>query len=506
VPDFTLKPGFKFPAKPSVEALAYFRAKKLRPGFDWRDVWREEHATNFTVAKAMQHDILTDIRGALDDALSEGHTFAQFRNELTPMLQARGWWGIQSATDPVTGETRDVQLGSPRRLKTIYRANMRTARAAGQWQRAQRTKRTHPYFVYELGPSENHREEHVSWAGLMLPIDHPFWQTHYPPNGWGCKCRLRQITKREYDRLNDTGNYLTEAPEITKREWLNKRTGEVLQVPRGIDPGWDTNPGLARRATAERQLKEKKAAATKIVKAPLPAASPGLWSSDESAVFSTIKGIDQGGITKVISTIPGAEKQVEQLRQFLHKHPVKTIAIKAAEMSRGKTAHKIEPEVRKFLGGRFSHYALGAFTIGRATRALGFTNRAFDHVVIKAKATERMDKVMPADLLKTVADATAAFTRGELQWGSVSALNGAARTAGVWAHEIGHQIHYKAGMPHRPAEFPSLTRYGETNQMEWHAEHFTAWLLNRDALAKWNKSVAEYIDKVVKTAVNSTGS
>lgn len=25
---------------------------------------------------------------------------------------------------------------------------------------------------------------------LTLRHDHPFWDTHFPPNGWGCKCRV----------------------------------------------------------------------------------------------------------------------------------------------------------------------------------------------------------------------------------------------------------------------------------------------------------------------------
>ena len=39
------------------------------------------------------------------------------------------------------------------------------------------------------------RPEHRAWHGLILPIDHPLWDTHYPPNGWGCRC-LRAWTLR----------------------------------------------------------------------------------------------------------------------------------------------------------------------------------------------------------------------------------------------------------------------------------------------------------------------
>jgi uncharacterized protein with gpF-like domain len=29
------------------------------------------------------------------------------------------------------------------------------------------------------------RPMHAAWHNTVLPFDHPFWKTHYPPNGWG---------------------------------------------------------------------------------------------------------------------------------------------------------------------------------------------------------------------------------------------------------------------------------------------------------------------------------
>lgn len=239
--------AYKFPADPPKEALDYLRAKNLLPSFDHRDVWRDEHATQFTVAKATTVDVLQAVRDEVDRALAEGRTFAQFQKDLQPRLADIGWWGSKEMVDPLTGETRLVRLGSPRRLKTIYSTNMRTARAAGQWERIERTQSSHPFLLYELGPSENHRADHVGWAGLLLPIQDKFWSTHYPPNGWGCKCRVRQVSKAEYSRLSGTGNYNLQAPPVETREWINKRTGEELRVSKGIDPGWDYNAGAVSR-------------------------------------------------------------------------------------------------------------------------------------------------------------------------------------------------------------------------------------------------------------------
>lgn len=220
------------------EALAWLKAKKLKPGFDYRDVWMEEHSIGFTVAKMTQLDLLADVRQLVEDALESGQTFEQFREVLKPMLVKRGWWGQQLMDDPLTGETRTVQLGSDRRMRVIYDTNMRTARAAGQWQRIERTQRAMPYLVYTVGPSREHRAEHLRWKDVCLPVDHPFWRTHMGPNGWGCKCGTRQISRYEYEQMKANGTINTEAPEVRTVRWVNKRTGEEETIPEGIDPGW----------------------------------------------------------------------------------------------------------------------------------------------------------------------------------------------------------------------------------------------------------------------------
>ena len=236
------RPGFRFPGPAPQEALDFFRAKKLRPSFSYLDVAAEEHALGFTVAKSTGFDILADVKQALGEHLAQGGTLRTFGKELTPILQKKGWWGVEEVTDPETGDKRLAQLGSPRRLKTIFRANMRSARAAGQWQRIQRTKRTHPYLLYRLGPSEEHRAQHVEWNGTLLPADDPWWDDHYTPNGWGCQCWIRQVSRAEAERLGGR----TARPPRNEVEWTNPRTGKTIKVDRGLDPAWASNPGRDR--------------------------------------------------------------------------------------------------------------------------------------------------------------------------------------------------------------------------------------------------------------------
>lgn len=227
-----------------LDAIDYFRSKGFREGFSWQDVWQEEHARAFTVAKAMSRDILETIRQAVDDAITNGETLAMFQAKLTPLLVAKGWWGKAEMTDPATGKRKLVQLGSPARLKIIYQTNIRMAMAAGLWQRLVAGKDQRPYIKYTAVMDSRTRPEHAEWNGTILPIDDPWWDTHYPPCGWNCRCTV--ISFSDF-RMKQMGLEVSKHPPRTgpDREFVNSRTGEVSMVPDGIDPGFAYNVGKA---------------------------------------------------------------------------------------------------------------------------------------------------------------------------------------------------------------------------------------------------------------------
>ena len=221
------------------EALKYFEAKNIEPGFDHRDVWGEEHNTAFTIAKVMEHDVLAEMKDLTHRAIKDGLSFDEFKAQAPKLLAKSGWgkYGTPEATNT--------------RLRTIFETNRRVARSAGQWQRIQRTKKLRPFLVYELGPSTNHREEHEIWAGTVLPVDDPFWADHFVPNGWGCKCTIRQLSHREVERIGG----VTPRPDTSTVKWENKHTGKIENVPKGIGPGWNYNPGINRNAGVNESIK-----------------------------------------------------------------------------------------------------------------------------------------------------------------------------------------------------------------------------------------------------------
>lgn len=236
---------------PPASAIAQLvlRGEELEPTFSWQDAWGEIHARMFTVAKSAGYDILADIQAALVQAISEGQTFEQFAKGLRPLLEAKGWWGRKPAADPETGEVVEVQLGSPRRLRTIFDVNMRVSYATGHWQRFEQSKASRPYLRYLAIMDGRTRPAHAARHNVCLPVDHPWWDTWAPPCGWGCRCTLQSLSERDVDRMR--GELVFEPPPDTFRTYLNNRTGQVTTVPNGIDPGWAYNPGKAGWQAAE---------------------------------------------------------------------------------------------------------------------------------------------------------------------------------------------------------------------------------------------------------------
>lgn len=227
---------------PPEEAVAYLKAKgfNLAPTFDWRDMWQADHAAAFTIAKSAGYDILGDVHAALVDSMQNGTTFADFKKSIVPTLQAQGWWGRGPALDPTTGETKDAQLGSPRRLQTIFNVNMRMAYEAGKWTKAEATKATHPWGQYCAIHDDHTRPLHREWDGTVVHMDSDWARTHATPCGWGCRCTWRFLSDHDLGEEGLTPSSPPPSPTVT---YTNARTGEVSQVPEGVDPGFGYNPG-----------------------------------------------------------------------------------------------------------------------------------------------------------------------------------------------------------------------------------------------------------------------
>ncbi|MDO8654200.1 MAG: phage minor head protein [Undibacterium sp.] len=247
---------------PPERAMSFLGAKGLQTSGSWTEVWQEAHARAFTVANCHKLDVLQDIHGALNDALKNGTTYAQFQDRLKPLLIEKGWWG--KAIDPKTGEILKtypnsnipVQYGSPQRLKLIFDTNLRVAYMAGKYQSYARMTDTHPFWQYSAIMDNRTRPAHRSLHGRVFRYDDGIWGTIWPPNGYRCRCTVINLMASDMAAqglsLSDSTGYTSqvEVPISKRNPDAGTTTVTKLKLP-GMDrsfftdPSWNTNAAKA---------------------------------------------------------------------------------------------------------------------------------------------------------------------------------------------------------------------------------------------------------------------
>ncbi|MET3436365.1 phage minor head protein [Sphingomonas sp. 1185] len=271
---------------PADDTVAAFDARDtLRPTVHWTEMWQADHARAFTVAKVANLDLLATIRQSLDKVMRDGGTLEQWQAGLIPELKKAGWWGMVE-DEAVTGTADPVFVGG-RRLRTIYDTNLRVSRAAGRWKRIQEMKDVRPYLMYVSIGDDRTRPLHRRWGGndpafpfrIILPVDHPAWAVFYPPNDWGCRCSVRQLSQADLDRL---GYRVTTDAELERIGWMTadgqvggrlrtfwrKGADKPEAVPVGVGPGFAYNPGaFGMQAVAEKATRSLEAMAPLDIKA-----------------------------------------------------------------------------------------------------------------------------------------------------------------------------------------------------------------------------------------------
>lgn len=222
---------FSFFEEPTA-VYEYLKSKKPEIHFDYDEIMHDAHKKAFTVAKMMNLDLLKDTQASLTKAFKEGVGFDEWKKGVKPMLAKKGWLGNIKVKDPKTGEEKEIYVGN-RRLRTIFNTNMRTSYAKARYE--SQMESLGEYFRYTAVLDGRTRETHRKLHGKTLPKTDKFWDTNYPPNGWGCRCKVQVLTEAECVArgivpLAD-GSFLPQAAEKDFRYNPGKidKTDEILK-------------------------------------------------------------------------------------------------------------------------------------------------------------------------------------------------------------------------------------------------------------------------------------
>lgn len=213
--------GVAFTPLDNREALKYFGDKVPISAADAAALSADAKARAFWVSGVAKDDLAAGLHSALLRNIRDGKSVGDFRQEARDLAERQGWSGA-----------------SPYRLDFIYRENVNSAYQAGRY--AQMTDpsvlKMRPFWQYLHFPQERYpRPAHLALDKKILPADDPFWQTWYPPNGYGCKCSVRTLSQRQA-----AGQPVTKGEDIVNR-MHELPDGSVVNVLRP-DPGFDSSP------------------------------------------------------------------------------------------------------------------------------------------------------------------------------------------------------------------------------------------------------------------------
>ena len=235
---------------PPERAIRYFESLGYATPANWREAQIAAEQQAFFITGLYRKDVVEELRASLQAAINQGKSQREWREDVGNRMAQHGWLlddGLM--VDAKTSEQLAARFGE-HRLNTIYRTNVKNAFAAGRWQEITRVQKVMPYLEYTAVMDDRTRDEHAVLDGHIYPIDDPFWQTFYPPNGFNCRCNVIQHSKRDLDAMGRVA-------ESSEGQWedvekLVGRDGDTittrgLKMPNGqvisAEVGFDRNVG-----------------------------------------------------------------------------------------------------------------------------------------------------------------------------------------------------------------------------------------------------------------------
>ena len=210
---------------PMEEAQQFWRDKvSLSPG-QFRRLSDEAKTRAFAVSGIAKGSELTTVFQALQRGIDEGTSFGDFKKDCAGIFEKRGWTGMRSW-----------------RVDNIFRTNIQTAYNVGRYRQMMEVRKSRPFWQYSAVNDSRTRPLHAAMNGKIFPVESPFWDTWYPPNGFRCRCGVVTLSAEEIKRDGlsvETGDPTGKLIEPIDPATGNKMPARLLMP----DPGFANNPG-----------------------------------------------------------------------------------------------------------------------------------------------------------------------------------------------------------------------------------------------------------------------
>jgi SPP1 gp7 family putative phage head morphogenesis protein len=100
----------------------------------------------------------------------------------------------------IEGTTGQKMLG-PNHLETVFRTTTQLAYGVGRRTAQEEAADYLPVWEYQAVGDDRTRPTHMALDGLQYPVNHPFWDSYYPPWEWRCRCSVIPVLdyRKNYD-------------------------------------------------------------------------------------------------------------------------------------------------------------------------------------------------------------------------------------------------------------------------------------------------------------------
>lgn len=276
------------------DALRYARDKRvvLSDEFYLLDLNARQYAT--TVSYLASLDQIGTVINLTNRAIEDGSTFQEFQ-------KAVGEAGIEL---------------SPHHLDNIFRTNIQNAYAHGIWTQQQENKANRPYLKYSSLTDSRVRPSHLALNNIIRHIDDAFWDTHYAPNGFNCRCAIDAITESQAKRLGITTD--DDLPDIQPDEgWAISPSSYGKQLNDVLDQKIaDADPRLADELIKVRdEMLQSQQANESIVKAfePMSDTSKQVNEAIVDRVLEQKKDVEPSAIRMLTELVKDDEQALTDL-------------------------------------------------------------------------------------------------------------------------------------------------------------------------------------------------
>lgn len=241
--------NYLFDPAPAKDVADWIRQKLPLSRQQFDKLLPELQARAFVVSGVHAFDALQDIRDTVAK-LPEGELFKSVQKEVAAKLSNYINYDQPDLFDDIEGfESTSDREKLERRAGFLLRHHGNQAYAYAAHADLEEHADIFTHWKYLTVGDGHVRDTHRALDGLILPKTHEFWQTHFPPWGYGCRCQVVPVTTKEYDEYVklDAGKELADRYTLTDAEQLRLTNERKLQRKIG---GVETDIDL--RADAEK--------------------------------------------------------------------------------------------------------------------------------------------------------------------------------------------------------------------------------------------------------------